>query len=205
MWRPHRNDEKLTTERGVPRELRMLSIPEQSELLSLRTIALFSEIAVRNKTSLLFYRQHWQAGSLSQADRQLTLFLSHILQSIGFSNGSKYILLKSWFYTSLTVDNKATSISQILNVFFPGLEIPCIENVCREPGTLSMKCYTNRSICELSIFSFSFNTGNFKARATEESSRQNRFLGSHIFVLVFNADPTVWPSHWTSLCLSFLI
>lgn len=170
---------------GFARKLWILNIPlhpEQSELLSLRTIALFSEIAVHNKMALLFYRQYWQGGSLPQADRQLILFLSHILRSLGFSNDSKYMLLKSWFYTSLTVDNRATSIFQIFNVFSSGLEFPCIENVCREPETLSMKCYTNSSICELSIFSFSFNTGTFKARTTEESSRQKIIPGGLTFL-----------------------
>ena len=91
---------------------------------------------------------------------------------------------KKLILASFTVDNKTASMFQIVKILFTGLAFPCIKNVCREPETLSMKCYTSLSIRGFSIFFFSFGAGIFKARTvTEESTIKATMQGSHFLFL----------------------
>lgn len=116
------------------------------------------------------------------------------------------MLPKSWFYTSFPVDNKTTSNFQIFNVFFLGLEFP-MHKECLQGARKSFYETLHKWFhMWIELILSSFCTGIFKARTTTEEStkekkKKTECWGSHISVLVFNADPSIWPSHWP-LCAS---
>lgn len=64
-------------------------------------------------------------------------------------------------------------------------------NVCREPETLSTKCYTNPSICGFSVV-FNFSAGIFKARMVTRIYKKSYTAGVSVFVLLFTTDPGIF-------------
>lgn len=78
-------------------------------------------------------------------------------------------------------------------------------NVCREPETLSTKCYTNPSICGFSVV-FNFSAGIFKARMVTRIYKKSYTAGVSVFVLLFTTDPGIFGpvTEPLSVPLSFL-